>query len=202
MISAGNDIVSFAETNPVRTKQPAFYKKFLTDAEVKRYHLLPTGAMLFEHYVWLLWSAKEAAFKFLQRHNPLLVFSPSRFIVDNIIAPTKADGWIGSVTYTNIKFGFHSVLNNDFVHTVIDLSTENTTPYRAEKRIATSTLADQSSSVRAFCLDQIATLFPEDDFKILKTPDGIPVLRSESSGLSYPLSLSHHGNYIAYSFCI
>ena len=72
MISAGNDIVSLTATNVTRTKSPEFYSKIISPAEKALFDTLDQEVLPFHRFVWLLWSVKESAFKYLHRLDPIL----------------------------------------------------------------------------------------------------------------------------------
>ncbi|MBD1391691.1 4'-phosphopantetheinyl transferase superfamily protein [Mucilaginibacter glaciei] len=213
MISAGNDIVSFAEINPVRTTQPAFYKKFLTDIEVSQYQKLPGKLISFEHYVWLLWSAKEASFKHLQRFHPPLVFSPLKFVVtvdraqkvDTLLDPDDIQPDTEYICYGQIiaagaELSFESFLCSEYVHTVICDSMAAGKSHQGVRRIADPSPQHQSEKVREFCLEKLSRVKFEGKFDFIKSEHGVPSISDVQSGLTYPVSFSHHGQFVAYSF--
>lgn len=216
MISAGNDIISLAEINPVRTKQPAFYKKFLTDTEVVQYKTIPGNLISFEHYVWLIWSAKEAAFKYLNRLNPQLTFSPSKFLVIRLNYPEKAEGWFdldnthqetsytfrGEIYGSETQLTFESSLCPDHIHTVISSSGTTGKISWDVREIADSSSKSQSDEVRKLCLGRLSLIRFGTRFKIIKSDYGVPSIYDVDNGFTYPVSLSHHGNFVAYSFTI
>ena len=78
MISAGNDIVALNVIDIQRTQSPAFYAKFITPTEFELYN--PNEITLI-NFVWLLWSAKESAYKYLKRINSELIFAPIKIKV-------------------------------------------------------------------------------------------------------------------------
>ena len=80
MTSTGNDIVSFAATNLIRTKEPIFYNKILSEQEIAAYARLHHQFLAFDVYIWLLWSVKEATYKYLKRLDPGLIFSPTKIV--------------------------------------------------------------------------------------------------------------------------
>ena len=87
MISAGNDVVSLAAIDVTRTNQHRFYSKILSEAEIPLYNEFDFVQIPFEIFVWLLWSVKESAYKFLQRNQPGLLFTPVKFVVTNLRVP-------------------------------------------------------------------------------------------------------------------
>src|ERR1700761_9130738 len=88
MTSTGNDIVALKAINIARTKQPNFYSKILSVSEKDLYDQPFSDKIPFENFVWLCWSIKESAYKFLDRIVPDRVFSPTRTIVSSIELPT------------------------------------------------------------------------------------------------------------------
>src|ERR1700691_5688102 len=87
MISAGNDIISLNAINITRTKQEKFYSKILSPTEKELYNQAEFTTIPFENFVWLLWSIKESAYKYLKRNNPGLVFIPIKFTVKQLLIP-------------------------------------------------------------------------------------------------------------------
>jgi len=60
--------------------------------------------------------------------------------------------------------------------------------------------ASQSASVRAFALESLSMIFPDAALRIVKTPDGPPEIWDGERVLDVPLSLAHHGHYVAWSY--
>src|ERR1700744_5931472 len=88
MTSTGNDLVFLPATQPERTILPRFYSIILNALEVEDYQYLASSTLPFDHYVWLCWSIKESAFKYLKRGSPDLVFAPLKIAVRRIDPPT------------------------------------------------------------------------------------------------------------------
>src|SRR5450756_2548986 len=106
MKSAGNDIVALRSVDKQRTSQFRFYSKILSALEQALYHQPQFTEMPFENYVWLLWSVKESAYKYLKRTFPSLVFSPIKFVIQHIKIPagplmTKFEG----IQWENTGYG-------------------------------------------------------------------------------------------------
>lgn len=87
MTGIGNDIVALKTIDSLRTQSPRFYTKILASSEQQLYHE-QLNALPFEHFVWLLWSIKESAYKCLQRYQPQLVFSPVKITLTQLIPPS------------------------------------------------------------------------------------------------------------------
>ena len=91
MSSTGNDIVALTAVNQQRTHHSRFYSKILSEAECALYDRQPPAGMLFENFVWLLWSVKESVYKYLKRTEPGLVFAPTRIIIQKLDGVQLAD---------------------------------------------------------------------------------------------------------------
>ncbi|WP_462266766.1 4'-phosphopantetheinyl transferase superfamily protein [Mucilaginibacter sp.] len=198
MNSIGNDVVALAHIQPERTCQHRFYNKILSPAEHQLYYALPAGSLLFEHYVWLLWSAKESAYKFLKRQQPHLVFSPTRFIIQNLSATLLPGEYSGTVSYQSTRLPFCSILTSGYIHTVVSTNLPLVT-YRVSK-VDTNSYDVQSAAVRTLTLKHLAALMPSQALNITKHITGYPEVRKGNQIADIPLSLSHHGNFIAYAF--
>ncbi|MBI1813852.1 MAG: 4'-phosphopantetheinyl transferase superfamily protein [Deltaproteobacteria bacterium] len=74
----GNDIVDLGDpdTQPGAT-HPRFDARVFTATELEAIHTSPVP----NRVRWLLWAAKESAFKAFRKHDPSLVFSPARLVV-------------------------------------------------------------------------------------------------------------------------
>lgn len=218
MISAGNDIVSIAAINTVRTKQPAFYKKILSETEITQHQTTFSEIIPFETYVWLLWSIKESAYKYLQRLNPELVFSPTRFIVSDLRGSnqqiTESFGssqleavgfdderaWTGLITSGNNILYFQSSLYPEIIHSVVNHENTFKNVYWGIKTITNTSPASQSAAVRTFILNKLSSLFSTKKLQVDKTKHGYPIVSDGQNQMQLPVSLSHHEHFIAYSF--
>lgn len=218
MISAGNDIVCLNAIDIARTKQHRFYSKILSPGEKQLYNQPGFVAVPFESFVWLLWSAKESAYKFLQRVKPDLVFTPIKFVVAHIEAPR-------AYTVTNfeanemeglgfddtpafqaiITYGTDALYSRSLMYPELILSTVNgdddfKDTFWGIKYIEQSEPDYQSATVRTFLLDRLQRAFQLDDLTISKNPIGVPIALKDGKELDIAVSLSHHDRWVAYSF--
>ncbi len=215
--SAGNDIIDLATINIQRTTQKRFYTKFITGTETLLYSNPNLANLPFEHFVWLLWSAKESVYKFVQRHQSGLVFSPSKIIITQIIPPASTSG-AGTVllaetlgfgnqqTYNmTVVFGadvFYtsSIITTGYIHTAANNHQSFDRVYWGVRQVAQSDAAFQSLQVRKFILDKLALVTHKNNLNIVKNSGGCPILFSGAEEINQPLSLAHHGHYVAYVF--
>jgi phosphopantetheinyl transferase (holo-ACP synthase) len=216
MISSGNDIVSLDAVNVTRTKQPRFYSKILSASEKELYQLPQFAIIPFENFVWLLWSVKEAAFKYLQRLQPGLVFSPTKFIVKELQLPLNfristfntataesagfdvPDVLSGLIVCNDNTLYYRSLLYSNLVHSVVEDNDHFENTYWGMEQVESSAPADQSASVRVFLTARLKSLLNCAAISINKNDAGIPFIRADQTVI--PVSLSHHGYYAAYSF--
>ncbi|MDR3716924.1 MAG: 4'-phosphopantetheinyl transferase superfamily protein [Puia sp.] len=222
--SAGNDIVALKVTDQSRAGAPAFYSKILSVSERALYDGQVIGEMSFVTFVWLLWSVKESVFKYLKRHDTHLVFYPSKIVVrrlDRLPAETfdkagifewgegggriAGDGEVlygGLVVYGSARLYFRSRLRAEWVAAVV-CETENFEhTWWGVRSIGEVAYAAQSSSVRAFVMQKLYSLFSGDDLRMIKDAAGCPVVSDEDRKIRIPVSLAHHDRFVAYSFSL
>ncbi|WP_158993760.1 4'-phosphopantetheinyl transferase superfamily protein [Mucilaginibacter sp. L196] len=215
MLSTGNDIVSLNTINVTRTKQPNFYSKILTPTETALYKQSRFANTPFEVFVWLLWSIKESAFKFLQRIDTDILFTPVKFEVSEIQIPFGFNltdfkpieltgiGFDGIHTIkSTIKFDdlilySNSSIYQEFISTVVNGVEDFSNTHWGVKQIDSDEVAFQSAEVRAFLIDNFKD---NTSISIGKNPFGIPIILKDNIEQPIPVSLSHHEYYIAYSF--
>jgi phosphopantetheinyl transferase (holo-ACP synthase) len=205
VISAGNDIVALNLVDKERTNLPAFYSKFITSDELLLHKDL---TIPFESFVWLLWSVKESAYKYLKRGDEHLVFSPSKLIIKKVFVSTLTDQdhlqadqpidvyYEGTVSNNTHTLNFKSALNNQFIATIINEGDV----YWGVKTIADSNYHAQSDAVRLLALAKLDNIFIADDLWIDKHPSGYPFIVNGSHPLQSPISFAHHGCYVSYAF--
>jgi phosphopantetheinyl transferase (holo-ACP synthase) len=205
--STGNDIVAMANVNRLRTGQFRFYSRILSVSEQTLY----TGkwawegsaAIPFVNFVWLLWSVKESAYKFLKRSRPDLVFSPTKIIVQQIVPPQNGEElYRGTAIWGSELLYFQSMIRPEFIASVVDDRKDLKNSWWGVGRIDRSDRLSQSASVRSFVLDKLRSIFPGRHLQINKHAGGHPIVCSGPAELGIPVSLAHDGHYIAYSFAV
>lgn len=220
MIGIGNDIVSLKVIDIHRTQSPQFYSKILSPSEQQLYQEQFT-ALPFGHFVWLLWSVKESAYKCLQRQQPKLLFHPVKIEITRLVAPsilpqsfeeelthtgfTDAECFCSEARFESQLCHARSVIYGDEAINTVTLPA----PCHDEpafnkinwglKRIAGTDPADQSTAVRDFLLERLQSLYPGKQLSIVKNDTGCPVLFVNGKATEQPLSLSHHEEYVGYA---
>lgn len=217
-MSTGNDIVALKAINIVRTKQFRFYSKIISVVEKELYDQLVADKIPFENFVWLLWSVKESAFKFLQRITPDLVFSPSKIIIKQLVFPvqqlvtrlegdrTEGCGFDDKIAYKGtIEFGTtrlysRSIISEELIVSVVNYLDNFENTCWGFKVINSTEPPYQSRAVRYFLINRLKSLFLDADLNISKSPSNYPILLNGKEEMAVPISLAHHDHFVAYSF--
>jgi phosphopantetheinyl transferase (holo-ACP synthase) len=216
MTGTGNDIVSLNAINVARTNQYKFYSKILSDSENPLYNEFGLAGVPFENFVWLLWSIKESAYKFLQRNDPALVFTPVKFVVEKLQFPsifavknfgtqmegTGFEGYPsinGVITFGSYTLHSRSLLYHELIATVVNLEDNFENICWGIKLINDPGAENQSKEVRLLLIERLKDLYDDFNFSIDKNPYGCPILLKGSEETSIPVSLSHHENFVGYS---
>lgn len=213
MISTGNDIVALKAVNVSRTRQPNFYRRIITEAEKNLYDRQLSDRLAYEQFVWLLWTIKESVFKYLQRINPGLVFSPTKIVIGLLELPSAnmASIWESrsfneQTVYKGIaEFGPHtiysrSIITEEFIFSVVNAINNFEQVIWGIKSVASSRPDHQSDEVRSFAIAMLNSLFPGANLEIGKSVYGYPVVLNNNAEIPVPISLAHHDHYVAYSF--
>jgi phosphopantetheinyl transferase (holo-ACP synthase) len=217
MNSTGNDIVSLNAIDIIRTKQQRFYSKILAASESILYSQYQTD-ITFENFVWLLWSVKESAYKFLQRNKPDLVFSPTRCIISQLEIPAEYQITNSSITILEgtgfdkqpalksvVAFGSEilysrSIMNADFIFSVVSHDDNFDNTGWGIKRIDNASSNSQSAEVRTFLLEKLKNAFPLHQLQVHKNAHGCPVLVNGTDEMDIRVSLAHHDHWVGYSY--
>jgi phosphopantetheinyl transferase (holo-ACP synthase) len=218
MISTGNDIVSLNAINITRTKQEKFYSKTLSPTEKELYNQAEFTAIPFENFVWLLWSIKESAYKYLKRNNPNLVFTPVKFIVSQLLIPSwytlanfegmqiEGEGFgnipalKSVVTFGDDTLYSASLMYRDLIVSVVNWDENFENIYWGVKLIEENDATNQSIEVRKFLIDRLQHILRLDGLVMGKTSGGIPIVLNDNEELAVAVSLSHHERFVGYSF--
>jgi phosphopantetheinyl transferase (holo-ACP synthase) len=196
--STGNDIVALAATDKDRASRYRFYSRILSSSELPLYDRLVCGELSFHSFLWLLWSIKESVYKYVSRSNPRLVFSPLKIPVSRL--RIQGDHYEGMVRFEQTVLYSRSVFQDGTILTVVSEEEDFALTRWGLQMIGDTDYASQSASVRAFALESLSMIFPDAALRIVKTPDGPPEIWDGERVLDVPLSLAHHGHYVAWSY--
>ncbi len=218
MISSGNDIVSLNAINITRTKQYRFYSKILSRTEKALYNQAAFASTPFENFVWLLWSIKESAYKYLKRNNPDLVFTPVKFIVTQLLIPSRFNlsnfegiqmegagfdnmpALKGVIVFEDETLYSASLTYRELIVSVVNRDDNFENIYWGVKLIEENDASNQSTEVRKFLINRLQHILDLDGLVMGKTSGGIPIVLNDNEELAVAISLSHHERFVGYSF--
>ena len=196
MISTGNDIIAFAETDNDRTSLHRFYSRIFSPREFLLYDGL-TG-LSFPVFVWLMWSIKESVYKYVSRADPRLRFAPLKIPVNRL---RQREGYYeGLICYGGLSLYSRSFPGEETIMTVVSEEIGFTHVRWGIQAIGGSDYSTQSALVRTFALQSLSTALPGAALRIIRTADGPPEVWDDERPLNIPLSLAHHGRYVAWSY--
>lgn len=198
MNSAGNDIVALTAIDVERTRQPKFYSRIISSAEQELYSLRLKEQLSFEQFVWLAWSIKESAYKFLKRFDPKLVFSPSKMAVGQL--SFFGEYFEGAVRFREQILCSRSFLNEDYIFSFVNNDDDFSDIRYEVKKISLAEASNQSDAVRELFLARLSGIFPESSLQIAKNRHGWPVIIKDDEEISIPVSFTHHDHFVAYTF--
>ncbi|MEO8174062.1 MAG: 4'-phosphopantetheinyl transferase superfamily protein [Sediminibacterium sp.] len=212
MPSTGNDIVSLDLIDKERSNDRHFYLKILTPSEEALSRQPQLAGLPFERFLWLCWSIKESAFKYLKRENTAFVFSPTRIVISNIIVPSLAatdqdwegdgsgeENYKGCLAAGGNTYYFRSKISATTIATIVSSDENFTGVAWGILHIDEAGSTQQSEQVRSFVLKRLQTFFPGKSLLIEKTGAGYPVIMEGGNQLDLPVSFAHHGRTVSYS---
>jgi hypothetical protein len=202
MKSTGNDIVALDATDPHRTGSARFYSRILVAGEQSLFSQQAFPDLPFDHYIWLLWSIKESVYKHEQRIRPGGAFAPLKINVHEPIPPCKDEFYKAVVLSDGRKLYSRSIIRDGMIASVVSKDENFGDTRWGFSSIGNSDYEHQSASVRALALDQLSAALSRNSLRIEKNQFGIPVIRDGEEVLDIPLSLAHHGHFVAWSYLL
>jgi hypothetical protein len=187
----GNDVVDLSDPESSRgARHSRFDQRVFTPKEFESLSTDPTD----EQRRWILWSAKEAAYKAARRERAEIVFSPMRYVV-NLDRSLR-----GSVGVGTRHWPVRVRIDGDCVHAVVSELESFAGTLSGSRRLSATELRDPSQAVRRFAIASIAATLgvATSDLRIEK-PLRIPQLIVAGEAAPVALSLSHHGAYVGFA---
>lgn len=178
----GNDVVDLAapDTRPA-AQHPRFDARAFTAAERAAIGSGPAA----HRRRWAFWAAKEAAYKALRQEHPALGFVPGRFAV--AFAGGRCEG-AGSVAVGPLRIPVTVRVGPGWIHAIAHRA--GTAPPIA-RVVRCRPGEDPRAAVRA------AALASQPGAAGIERVRRVPRLRTGTGTL--PLSLSHHGRFVAFA---
>ena len=187
----GNDIIDINETrNSTNWQRNGFLEKIFDLSEIA---IINASANPFLT-VWTMWSMKESAYKVLLQKGVRRFFNPTK-LVCNLVSLEK-----GKVKYDGFELTTSSEINSQYIHT----TTTDANINQSENRIfqfKEKKANLQSKVTRQKLLQYISAKYhlKTSALKIEKTATRIPKAFYKNQELNVSISISHHGNYGAFT---
>jgi hypothetical protein len=141
---------------------------------------------------WILWAAKEAAFKLARKRDPRVAFAPSRFVVSLDARLRGHVAWAGGAARVQVRVAGAAVHA-----TARDGDPEGSGLARALARLAGGD--DPSHAARELARRRSAQRLGLDPRELcVVRRGGIPSLGLAAGG-ALDLSLSHHGRFVSFA---
>ena len=191
----GNDIIDIQETKRVSNspnsgwERPGFLEKIFSNQEQAMINVSIDPFTT----VWQLWSMKESAYKVFIQTGGARFFNPS-----------KIECRLDSINTGQVKIGdlilkTNTIINGDYIFSTAIL--ENSNLETAIFQLPGNDIQQQSN----FTHQQLLTDFAKSnslnysDLRIHKSETKVPILHYKNKPLNASISMTHHGNFGAYS---
>lgn len=202
MISTGNDIVSLDRINVERTNEFRFYTKILDASEKELFHPIQLQ-IPFTHYVWLLWSVKEAAYKFVKRLDSDIKFSPLKFVVTELHPDTMKEQiknrfFTGRIIFQQKTLFFNTEYNHSFLHTIVHHKNNFDTVFTGYATQQSDVYEQQSIAAKQLLQKDFSHRFNQL-IHVEKNAVGYPEIYCNEKKSAIPVSISHDGFLVGYS---
>jgi phosphopantetheinyl transferase (holo-ACP synthase) len=180
----GNDIVDLNHLpDQVRSLSKPYLNKICSDLEIDKILNSENPNLS----LWRIWTMKESAYKIAMKLGAKRAFNPKKF--ETFLVDARS-GHICSSYGTLLS---ETVFDENYIHTVSFLA--KCKGYKSGQKICAD---HQSESVRQTIVEDFKMLNPVQDKAEIIMKAEIPFL-STDKGL-VDISLSHHGDFIAWAF--
>ncbi len=187
----GNDIVDIATARVESNwKRPGFLQKIFTQQEQQYIH----NAQIPDQVVWRLWSMKESAYKIYSRQYDGRFFAPHKLSCNLLNDAT------GLVTIENTTYHTITGSTKNYIYTIagneppksdlINDCFEIPQHYNAQQEFIYKKLVASYAVINAE---------DKNNLTILKNEKNAPFLYCKKEKISIPVSITHHGNYAAFT---
>ena len=186
----GNDVVDLGDPESrAEARHPRFDGRVFDETERALIGASPQP----ERTRWLLWAAKESAYKAARKEDPHIVFAPSRFVVR-----LEGDARV-SVAVGERRFQVDLVAGADHVHAVARAEGDSPdgTCTAVAKLPEGATGSDAARWLAIATLSHVLGVAPEG--LAIRRAGRIPTLWLRGCASSADLSLSHHGRFVAFA---
>jgi hypothetical protein len=186
VLTIGDDVVDLGD---VAARHPRFDARVFAPAERAVLAAAPEG----ERLRWLLWAAKESAYKAARKQDARTVFSPSRFAVR--LGPAGR----ATVEHGARRFEVDLAIGPGHVHAVA--RSEGAPPMVVCRGVGLCP-ADVTDGVaaRQIAIQKLGRVLGVAPHGLaIRRDERIPVLWIEGRPSEVELSLSHHGRFVSFA---
>jgi phosphopantetheinyl transferase (holo-ACP synthase) len=186
----GNDIIDIKETKrSTNWKRRGFIQKIFS---IKEQNLIRASADPFTT-VWRLWSMKESAYKVYIQAGGERFFGPTR------IECSFNSSENGRVKIDSISLETKTTINSNYIFSSAARGTLEIDTCILQ--LSGGNSKEQSDFMQQQVLNDFAknNSMPLADLLLQKTKAGVPLIFYKDKALSISLSITHHGEYGAYS---
>jgi 4'-phosphopantetheinyl transferase EntD len=188
----GNDVIDLADAD---TCHPRFDDRVFTASERALLAATPRRDRL----RWLLWAAKESAYKAARKDDLRTLFSPARFVVALHDSAGNEPASHARVVHGARRFDIALTEGDGWVHAIA--RPVGVRAPRAHAAVAArNSRDDESNAVRRLAIEALAPALDVVPARLAIRRDGrVPTLWLDGSRTTADLSLSHHGRFTAFA---
>jgi phosphopantetheinyl transferase (holo-ACP synthase) len=178
----GNDVVDrFQASLESNWKRKGYLDKLFSFEEQQLILNAPDQELL----LWILWSMKESVYKIINRSTGIREYAPMRFNCTSLLVTNFAA--IGEVLYQGSAFKTRSDIQPGLIHTLAVPAEHNFTAIRVHQQHHTENYLSDFNQAQLL-------------FSLRKNAKGLPELMQLSSQQNHPVSISHHGRFLAIAY--
>jgi len=193
----GNDLVDLAESECTGDAvHPRFDARVFAASELEALERCEDRGRM----RWMLWAAKESAYKLARRQSPGLVFAPSRFVVHlqpDLSGQVRLGGQSFPVRVVQAGESIHAVARSSQARdedVISEVAPLVAIPHGEEDADA------PSRAVRALAITRLAPRLGVKTSELrIERRERVPWLHLRGSPITTELSLSHHGRFVAFA---
>ncbi|HMU11349.1 MAG TPA: 4'-phosphopantetheinyl transferase superfamily protein [Ferruginibacter sp.] len=189
----GNDIVDMAAAAAEsKWRRKGFLEKIFTLPEQQYIREASSP----EEMVWRLWSMKESAYKIYTRQHGGRFFAPLK------IHCTVISGTTGRVKINHTTYYTTTCTGKKYIYSIAKQHKPGEAGFVNDCfRIAGTNLGKQQQFIYKRMISVYSLFFgkEKEQITIIKDQNGIPFLYCSQNQQRIPVSITHHGNYAAFT---
>jgi phosphopantetheinyl transferase (holo-ACP synthase) len=185
----GNDVVDLGDPETAADAAHPRFDERVFSADEREQMVLSDDPLRMR---WILWAAKESAYKAARRVDPKTVFSPSCFHV------RLDDQLHGTVVVSHYSFEVRVDVHGDCIHAVASEKVRDSR--ELAYGLGRSGDSDPSARVRSLAIGSLAERLGVrgSDLSVRRIAR-LPQLCVDGQPTDHALSLSHHGRFVAWA---